>query len=163
MLICGGNHKASSCPCKDKECYLCRKKGHPAKVCGSKTKLHHSPGNRYVSGWTMIILLYGIGSWYKMDSQHKKGWMIWTVTHYSKRATSDDNIEWAIQTFKEGMKQLSSGSLNTKVNRFLLKNRIIPHMSTGSSPLELMWVTNFWSHLDLLLPNPSHKVKHAQK
>ena len=35
---CGGNHKAPSCPHKDKECHLCHKKGHLAKVCRSKGK-----------------------------------------------------------------------------------------------------------------------------
>ena len=35
---CGGMHKATVCPFKDAECHVCRKKGHIAKVCRSKSK-----------------------------------------------------------------------------------------------------------------------------
>ena len=34
---CNGRHKANGCPFKSKECYVCRKKGHIANVCQSKT------------------------------------------------------------------------------------------------------------------------------
>ena len=67
-----------------------------------------------------------------------------------------------MQTFKEGMKRLKSGSLNTRLARFLLRYRITPHTSTGTSPSELMWGRTLRSPLDLLLPDPSQKVEQAQ-
>ena len=71
-------------------------------------------------------------------------------------------VEQAVQTFKEGMKRLKSGSLNTRLARFLLRYRITPHTSTGTSPSELMWGRTLRSPLDLLLPDPSQKVEQAQ-
>ena len=40
---CGGKHQATNCHFKEAECYACRKKGHIAKVCRSKSK-----GTRFV-------------------------------------------------------------------------------------------------------------------
>ena len=34
---CNGRHKANDCQFKSKECYVCKKKGHIAKVCRSKS------------------------------------------------------------------------------------------------------------------------------
>ena len=39
---CGGKHKASECKFRDAECNFCKKKGHIAKVCRSRLKLHKS-------------------------------------------------------------------------------------------------------------------------
>ena len=75
---------------------------------------------------------------------------------------SNGIVERAVQTFKEGMKRLKSGTVNTRVTRFLLSYRITPHTSTGSSPSELMWGRNLRSPLDLLLPNPRHQIDQAQ-
>ena len=43
---CGGKHQATACPFKEAECYACRKKGHIAKVCRSKSKVTQQQGMR---------------------------------------------------------------------------------------------------------------------
>ena len=75
---------------------------------------------------------------------------------------SNGLVERAMQTFKEGMKRLKSGTLNTRLSRFLLRYRITPHSSTGLSPSELMWGRTLRSQLDLLQPDPSRKAQQAQ-
>ena len=46
--------------------------------------------------------------------------------------------ERAVQTFKEGMKKVNGGSVETRVSRFLARYRITPQTSTGVSPAELL-------------------------
>ena len=75
---------------------------------------------------------------------------------------SNGLVERAVQTFKEGMKRLKLGSLNTRLSRFLLRYRITPHSSTGSSPSELLWGRKLRSQLDLLLPDTDRKMQQAQ-
>ena len=69
---------------------------------------------------------------------------------------SNGLVERAVQTFKDGMKRLTSGSLETRLSRFLFRYRITPHTSTGMSPSELMWGKRLRSPLDLLRPSTSH-------
>ena len=71
-------------------------------------------------------------------------------------------VERAVQTFKEGMEHLKLGSLNTRLSCFLLRYRITPHSSTGSSPSELLWGRKLRSQLDLLLPDTDRKTQQAQ-
>ena len=47
---------------------------------------------------------------------------------------SNGQAERAIQTFKEGMKKMSGGNVETRVSRFLARYRITPQTSTGVSP-----------------------------
>ena len=42
---CNGRHKANDCQFKSKECYVCKKKGHIAKVCRSKSFRSHREAN----------------------------------------------------------------------------------------------------------------------
>ena len=57
------------------------------------------------------------------------------------------------------MKRLESGTLSTRLSRFLLRYRITPHSSTGSTPAELMWGRTLCSQLDLLLPDMDRKMQ----
>jgi len=66
-----------------------------------------------------------------------------------------------VQTFKEGMKRLKEGTLNSRLSRFLLRYRITPHSSTGVSPAQLMWGRTLRSQLDLLLPDTNRKAQQA--
>jgi transposase InsO family protein len=68
---------------------------------------------------------------------------------------SNGLVERAVQTFKDSMKRLTSGSLETRLSRFLFRYRITPHTSTGTSPSELMWGKRLRSPLDLLVPSKS--------
>ena len=66
---------------------------------------------------------------------------------------SNGLVERSVQTFKEGLKRLKEGSLNTQLSRFLFKYRLTPHSSTGASPAEMMFGRKLRSQLDLLEPN----------
>jgi hypothetical protein len=68
---------------------------------------------------------------------------------------SNGLVERAVQTFKDSIKRLTSGSLETRLSRFLFRYRIMPHTSTGTSPSELMWGKRLRSPLDLLVPSKS--------
>ena len=70
--------------------------------------------------------------------------------------------ERTVQTFKEGMKKLKDGSLETRVSRFLSQYRITPQTSTGVSPAELLLGRKPRSRLDLAYPDISRKVHDSQ-
>ena len=71
--------------------------------------------------------------------------------------------ERAVQTFKEGMKKLSEGSLETKLSRFLFKYHITRQSSTGVAPAELMFGRRLRSHLDDAHPDLSRKARMSQE
>ena len=66
---------------------------------------------------------------------------------------SNGLAEWAVQTFKSGMKKLTIGSLGTRVARFLFTYRITPQTTKGSSPSELLLGHRLHCHLDFLYPS----------
>ena len=67
--------------------------------------------------------------------------------------SSNGLAERAVQTFKEGMKKLKDGSLETRVSRFLSRYRITPQTSTGVSSAELLLGRKPRSRLDLSYPD----------
>ena len=75
---------------------------------------------------------------------------------------SNGIAERAVQTFKEGMKKLKDGSLETRVSRFLSRYRITPQTSAGVSPAELLLCRKPRSRLDLANPDMSLKVRDSQ-
>ena len=75
---------------------------------------------------------------------------------------SNGLVERVVQTFKEGMKRIKEGSLNTRLSRFLFKYRLTPHSSTGVSPAELMFGRKLRSQLDLVKPDLGRKVRQTQ-
>lgn len=44
---------------------------------------------------------------------------------------SNGLAERSVQTFKQGLKRMQGGSLETKLSRFLCQYRITPHATTG--------------------------------
>ena len=72
---------------------------------------------------------------------------------------SNGLVERVVQTFKEGMKRLKSGSLSTRLARFLLRYRITSHSSTGTSPAELIMGRRLRTQLDLLRPISVERLK----
>ena len=70
--------------------------------------------------------------------------------------------ERAVQTFKQGIKRIQGGSLETRLARFLFKYRITPHTTTGRSPAELLLGRQPRSRLDLLHPDTGVKVRESQ-
>ena len=55
----------------------------------------------------------------------------------SRHPASKGLAERAVKIFKEGMKKIKEGSVETRVSRFLSRYRITPQTSTGVSPAEL--------------------------
>ena len=70
--------------------------------------------------------------------------------------------EKAVQTFKQAMRKQHSGSVETKISRFLLQYRITPHSTTGETPCKLLMGRELRSHLSLMHPQLSSKVQDAQ-
>ena len=75
---------------------------------------------------------------------------------------SNGLAERAVQTFKEGMKKMSGGSVETRVSEFLARYRITPQTSTGVSPAELLLGRKPRSRLDLDYPEIGRKVRQSQ-
>ena len=71
---------------------------------------------------------------------------------------SNGLVERAVQTFKNGMKKLTEGNVETKVSRFLFKYRLTPQSSTGVSPSELMFGRRLHSPLDNIRPSLERKT-----
>ena len=52
--------------------------------------------------------------------------------------SSNGQVKRAVQIFKEGMERFTTGTLETRVSRFLFHYRNTPHTTTGVTPAELM-------------------------
>ena len=64
---------------------------------------------------------------------------------------ANGQAERVVQTFKEAMKKMVTGrDLDTHLSRFLFQYRLIPHLTTGHFPAELMFGCKPRSHLDFL-------------
>ena len=66
--------------------------------------------------------------------------------------SSNGQAERMVRTFKESMKCLHSGDMETKLNRLLFAYRMTPSTSTGKSPAELLFQRQPRSMLHRLLP-----------
>ena len=76
---------------------------------------------------------------------------------------SNGLAERAVQTFKEGMRKLKDGSLETKLSRFLFKYRTTPQSTTGVTPAELMFGQRLQSPLDNVRPDIDKKHRQQQE
>ena len=61
------------------------------------------------------------------------------------------------------MKSFKSGSMETKLARFLFTYRRLPHYTTGVSPAELLMNRKLRSRIDAIFPDPSSKVVEKQQ
>ena len=77
--------------------------------------------------------------------------------------SSNGMAERAVQTFKQGLKNMKKSDVRTKVNRFLFRYRCTPHTVTGSTPAELLMNRRLRTPLDLLRPNLRDRVKRKQE
>ena len=77
--------------------------------------------------------------------------------------SSNGLAERAVQTFKEGMRKMTDGSLETKLSRFLFKYRMTPQSTTGVSPAELIFGRRLRSHLDNIRPDIDRKTRLNQE
>ena len=75
---------------------------------------------------------------------------------------SNGLAERSVQTLKEYLKKNDTDDLNTNISRFLFRNRITPHSTTGVSPAELLLGRIPRSRLDLIKPSLDMKVYNKQ-
>ena len=76
--------------------------------------------------------------------------------------SSNGQVERVVQVFKEGTERSGSGTLETKLNRFLFHYRTTPHTTTGLTPAELLMGRHIRTHLDLMHPDLTTEV-HAKQ
>ena len=75
---------------------------------------------------------------------------------------SNGLAERAVQSFKEGMKKITTGSLGMRLARFLFTYRLTPHTTAGRSPAELLMGRHLRCHLDVSHPDAAKRVKQNQ-
>ena len=62
-----------------------------------------------------------------------------------------------------GLKRITEGSLQSRLNKFLFQYRLTPQTTTGLSPAELMFGRRLRSQLDLLMPSVATRVNVRQQ
>ena len=67
--------------------------------------------------------------------------------------SSNGQAERTVRTFKESLKSMKEGNIDTKLCRFLFTYRITPQTTTGFSPAELLFGRRLRSALTLLRPD----------
>ena len=72
---------------------------------------------------------------------------------------SNGQAERMVRTFKESLKTLKCGDIQTKLDRLLYKYRIIPHSTTGKTPAELMFNRELRTPFHLLQPGNQASIK----
>ena len=85
---------------------------------------------------------------------------VWTPPYHP---ASNGLVEKMVQTFKERMKRLKQGLLNTRLSRFLFKYRLTPHSTTGALPAEMIFGRKLRSPLDCLKPCIGRTVNRAHE
>lgn len=65
---------------------------------------------------------------------------------------SNGQAERMVRTFKEAMKTLKAGDIQTKLDRLLYKYRTMPHSTTGRTPAQLMFNRELRTPFHLLRP-----------
>ena len=89
------------------------------------------------------------------------------IQHYKSapyHPATNGEAERYVQTFKQAMRaaKCDSGTLPTKLMRFLLSYRTTPNATTGVSPAELLFGRTLRTRLNLLRPDVSTKVEDKQ-
>ena len=72
---------------------------------------------------------------------------------------SNGQVEQMVRIFKEPMKTLQFGDVETKLNRLLFNYRITPHTATGSSPAEFLFKRQLRSAFHRLRPEQQIRMK----
>ncbi len=80
------------------------------------------------------------------------------VTTAPYHPSSNGCAERAVRVFKEGIKKMGEGSVETKVSRFLFKYRSTHQTTTGATPAELLMNRRIRTQLDLVHPSLANKV-----
>ena len=76
--------------------------------------------------------------------------------------SSNGLAERAVQTLKSRMKKQLSGTIQTKLSRFLFHYRLTPHTTTGVAPAELLFlIVETKTTIKLGLRNSKHQGQDA--
>ena len=68
-----------------------------------------------------------------------------------------------VQTFKKGMKKISSGTMDIKLAQFLFSYQITPHSTTGQLLAELMFGQLLNIRFHLLHPKQDKQKEHFDR
>jgi transposase InsO family protein len=79
-----------------------------------------------------------------------------------KHPASKGLAERAVQTVKMGVEKTNGGSLEIRIQKFLMTYKITPQSTTGKSPSELLLKRNIRSRLDNMRSNLSKCVRRKQ-
>ena len=77
--------------------------------------------------------------------------------------SSNGQAERMVRVFKESMKCLSEGDVETRLQRLLFAYRMTPNTTTGKSPAELLFQRQPRTQLDRMLPKPNKENKDPQE
>ena len=72
---------------------------------------------------------------------------------------SNGLAERAVLTFKKGIQRFKTGTIGDRIARFLMQYRVTPHMTTVSSPAELLFGRRLRTRLDAIRPNLERQVE----
>ena len=75
---------------------------------------------------------------------------------------SNGLAERAVQSFKQSVRKFTSGSIESKLSRFLFTYRLTPHATTSQSSAELLFKRRPRSRLDILVPSIEQVVERRQ-
>ena len=87
------------------------------------------------------------------------------ITGAPYHPSTNGAIERAVQTMKKSLKSTvnEQGTIYTKLSRFLMSYRSIPHSTTGETPADLFLRRPLRTRLDLLKPKLTDKVSQRQE
>jgi len=72
---------------------------------------------------------------------------------------SNGLAERAVKTFKRGIQKFKEGTIGDRIARFLMRYRVTPHTTTGSSPSELLLGRRLRTRLDAIRPSLERQVE----
>ena len=84
------------------------------------------------------------------------------VTSSPYHPSSNELAERYVQTFKKVLKKATTEDLQQQLSAFLLWYRSTPHTTMGTSPAQLLMGRRLITHLDLMHPSLSDRVRSAQ-
>ena len=85
------------------------------------------------------------------------------ITASPYQPSTNGLAERAVQSFKNALRKIQGGSLQSRLTRFLFRYRLTPHTTTDYSPAEMLMGRRPRSHIDLLHPDIGKKVEERQQ
>ena len=77
--------------------------------------------------------------------------------------SSNRLVERAVQSLKNGLKEVKEGSLKARIAKILFQYRITPHSTMGIAPAKLLLRARPHSGIDALFPNTAVRVQAKQE